>query len=157
MQLEVHEMNLELYHFWLGISCGFLPPALPDAWHVHLVPAENVKLIVIKNVGSVVQNTWKLFHHWPESTKEEWGQTKMHQNIVFHFNYPKYCILDLHASVLHGHIKKNSAYKFHKANDTDKISKCMKNRHYLGRARSSLSRLGANRSSRMLLMTSSEL
>lgn len=54
----------------------FLPPALPDAWHVHLVPAENVKLIVIKNVGSVAQNTWKLFLHWPESTKEEWGQTK---------------------------------------------------------------------------------
>lgn len=51
--------------------CVFSPPALPDAGHVHLVSAEDVKLIVIKHIGSAVQNIWKLLLHWPERTKVE--------------------------------------------------------------------------------------
>lgn len=48
-----------------------LPPALPDAGHVHLVPAEDVKLVIIKHVGSDAQNVRKLLRHWPERTEEE--------------------------------------------------------------------------------------
>ncbi len=53
------------------VSHVSLLPALPDAGHVHLVPAEDVKLIIIKHVGSVVQNIWKLLLHWPERTEDK--------------------------------------------------------------------------------------
>lgn len=45
------------------------PLAFPDARHVHLVPAEHVKLIIIKHTGSVVQDISKILRHWSENTK----------------------------------------------------------------------------------------
>lgn len=69
-----------------------LPPALPDAGHVHLVPAEDVKLVIVKHVGSDAQNVWKLLLHWPERTEEERGSNTLQRNFnIINFIYPEWC------------------------------------------------------------------
>lgn len=56
---------------WLvKIPWTLLPLAFPDARHVHLVPAEHVKLIIIKHTGSVVQHIRKFLCHWSERKKK---------------------------------------------------------------------------------------
>lgn len=57
-------------------SSVFSPPALPDAGHVHLVPPEDVKLVIIEHIGSAVQNLWEFLHYRPERTKEERASDK---------------------------------------------------------------------------------
>lgn len=47
-----------------------LPLAFPDARHVHLVPAEHVKLIIIEHTGSVVQKIRKILCHWSKKEKK---------------------------------------------------------------------------------------
>lgn len=55
---------------WLvKIPRMLLPFALPDARHVHLVPAKHVKLIIIKRTGSVVEDIRKFLCHWSEKKK----------------------------------------------------------------------------------------
>lgn len=70
-------MYLALFNFWLRrFSCVFSPLALPDARHVHLVPVEDIKVVIIKHVGSAAQNIWELLLHWP-------GWAKKNKNIPF--------------------------------------------------------------------------
>lgn len=53
------------------VLCVFLPPALPDTRHVHLFPTKDVKLVIVKDVGSAVQNIWKILLYQPGRTKEQ--------------------------------------------------------------------------------------
>lgn len=53
----------------VSIAWMLSPLPFPDARHVHLVPAEHVKLIIVKHTGSVVQDIRKFLFHWPENIK----------------------------------------------------------------------------------------
>lgn len=53
---------------WLVRNPGMLLPlAFPDARHVYLVPAEYVKLIIIKHTGSVVQDFREVLCRWSKT------------------------------------------------------------------------------------------
>lgn len=72
---------------WLvGIPWMLLPLAFPDARHVHLVPAEHVKLVIIKHTGSVVQDIRKFLGHWPEKIN------RFLKSITIHFA-PRLCLV----------------------------------------------------------------
>lgn len=43
--------------------------AFPYTGHVHLIPVEHIKLVVIKYVGPTAKDLWRVLSHWPVDNK----------------------------------------------------------------------------------------